>query len=73
MSEPSSGKGLMRRLIQVAVSIVVLGASVYGYRFGVRAGGTVLGVVMAVNAAVFCAILLSAFQMRPWRRDRRDR
>ena len=55
---------LLHRLVQAACFVAVLAALKYGYDFGNRLGGRWLGVVMAVNAAVFCALVVAAVAQR---------
>lgn len=55
-------------------TVVYLGAAMtaagFSFDFGLRAGGTVVGVIAAVNGAVFATILMDAAS-DAWRRRRR--
>lgn len=55
-------------------TVVYLGATVaaagFSFDFGLRAGGTVIAVIAAVNGAVFASILLDAAS-DAWRRRHR--
>lgn len=67
-ADPSAGAGgpppartrarpLWAWIAYVAVSVPGL---IYGYEFGARLGGMLLGLVVAVNGALFCSIMASA-------------
>ena len=49
---------MLRRLVQFACFVAVLAALKCGYDFGARLSGPWLGVVLAINAAVFCALVV---------------
>ncbi len=60
-----------RRLVTAVVcGVAALAGLVSGYDFGLQLGGALVGVVMAVNGAVFCAILAGAAidRLARWRR-----
>ena len=48
-----------RRLIQFIYLVAIVIGLKYGYDFGNRISGMILGVVVALNAAVFCVIIIS--------------
>lgn len=49
---------LQRRVVQVTQIVAVVVGLKYGYDFGKQISGTLLGVVLAINGAVFCAIVV---------------
>lgn len=51
---------LQRGLLWGTTLLATAAGMVYGYDFGKLIGGPVVGVVLALNAAVFCAIMASA-------------
>jgi hypothetical protein len=58
-SEPAR-TALQRGLIALAYALAALAGIVAGYAFGNRIGGPVVGVVLSLNAAVFCSIVVGA-------------
>jgi hypothetical protein len=51
---------LRRSLVALAYGVSALVGIVAGYGFGHRIGGPLIGVVVSLNAAVFCSILVGA-------------
>jgi hypothetical protein len=65
---------LQRRVVQVSQVVAVVVGLKYGYDFGRQISGTLLGIVLAINGAVFCAITVGmiadrAFGQRQGNRD----
>jgi hypothetical protein len=63
----------MRRVIVRGASLAAGAvALVAGYDAGQRMGGALLGAIMAVNAAVFAALVVGALAERLWREAPED-
>jgi hypothetical protein len=60
---PASG-ALQRWLLRLVYLLAAVGGMVYGYDFGKLIGGPVVGVVLALNGAVFCSIVAGALAER---------
>jgi hypothetical protein len=77
MSNPESvtRPAWQRGLIVLATTLAALAGLVAGYGFGGRIGGPLVGVVLALNAAVFCSIIAGALAERcfAWWQDHSPR
>jgi hypothetical protein len=51
---------MQRVLVALAYALAALAGMVYSYDFGKLIGGPVVGVVLALNGAVFCSIIAGA-------------
>jgi hypothetical protein len=51
---------VQRWLVALAYGLAALVGMVYGYDFGKVIGGPFVGVVLALNSAVFCSIVIGA-------------
>jgi len=52
----------LRQVVALIAYALAIGAGLkYGYDFGVQISGTILGVVLAINSAVFCSIVVGMF------------
>lgn len=70
MSDPA-GDGRWRTAVAWAVTLAAaVAGAYYGYGFGKRISGTVIGVILAANGAVFCSVLASAAAERLLKRRR---
>jgi hypothetical protein len=64
MTEPRNARGLGRYLLWAVYGITSMIGAAYGFLFGERVGGVLLGVVLAINCAAFCAVMLSGIVER---------
>ena len=76
MSHPDATKTSAQRIfIALAYTLAALAGTVACYGFGNRIGGPLVGVVLALNGAVFCSIVAGALAERLcawWRGARRQ-
>jgi hypothetical protein len=64
-AEPRAGVAPLRRAALALLHLLAAGAGLAaGYDFGSRIGGPVAGVLLALNAALFCSILVGG--LGPW-------
>jgi hypothetical protein len=63
-AEPSDVQRPPRWLVAAVSTLAALAGLVYSYDFGVQIGGPVVGVVLALNGALFCSILAGALVER---------
>ena len=59
-----AGWGLPRVLSALLTLLAALAGLVYSYDFGVQIGGPLVGVVLALNGALFCSIVAGALAER---------
>jgi hypothetical protein len=59
-AEPGLAKPLQRWLLRGVYGLAAVLGMVYSYDFGTVIGGPVVGVVLALNGAVFCSIVAGA-------------
>ena len=64
MTAPKTAGGLGRYLLWTVYFITSMICAVYSFLFGERVGGVLLGVVLAINCAAFCAVMLSGIVER---------
>jgi len=60
MPTPQEKAGAYRWLAWIAAAISGLVGMYYGFEFGSRLNGLWFGVLLAVNGALFCSILVAA-------------
>ena len=75
-AEPAPTTPLQRRLLWLVYGLSALLGMVYGYGFGKVLGGPIVGVVLALNGAVFCSIVAGALAetlCRWWQAPRQPR
>ena len=68
MSMPRSTHWLRIRLIHLLYGVAIAVGAKYGYDFGLRISGTLLGAVLALNGALFCALIVGMIDERLGRR-----
>ncbi|HRD95684.1 MAG TPA: hypothetical protein PLA97_04670 [Rubrivivax sp.] len=56
----AGNQSLQRWLVRLVHLLAAMAGMVYCYDFGQRIGGPFVGVVLALNGAVFCSIVASA-------------
>ena len=49
---------LRRSLVLVAYLVAIIAGLKYGFDFGKHISGTALGIVLAINSAVFCSFVV---------------
>ena len=66
MQHPDSASvtPMQRWLVRLAYGLAAAAGMVYGYDFGKVIGGPFVGVVLALNGAVFCSIVAGALAER---------
>jgi hypothetical protein len=59
MQQPEAAPAtpLQRWLVRSAYGLAAVIGAIYGYDFGSRIGGMFVGVVLALNGALFCSIV----------------
>ena len=60
LGDDTQPKRPFHRLVQAIYLVALLAGLGYGYSFGERVGGVLLGVVMAINGGLFASILVGA-------------
>jgi hypothetical protein len=63
-AEPSDVQRPPRWLVAAVSLLAALPGVVYSYDFGAQIGGPLVGVVLALNGALFCSILAGALVER---------
>jgi hypothetical protein len=58
--ESATAAPVQRWLVRLAYGLAVVLGAIYGYDFGSRIGGMFIGVILALNGAVFCSIVAGA-------------
>jgi hypothetical protein len=58
--EAAPATPLQRWLVRLTYGLAAVIGAIYGYAFGSRIGGMFVGVVLALNAALFCSIVVGA-------------
>lgn len=71
MAQPQPHDRARTTITRAATLAAALVGLWFGFDFGQRIGGTVIGVVLAANGALFCSILVAAAVERLLR-QRRD-
>lgn len=59
-AEPDPTTPLQRWLVRLVYVLAAVTGTLYGYDFGKVIGGPLMGVVLALNGAVFCSIVAGA-------------
>lgn len=72
MKPPESSRLLRTGLVALAYLLAVAAGVKFGFDFGNRISGTVLGVVLAVNGALFCSFIVGVVFDRLFRPDASD-
>jgi hypothetical protein len=58
MKTPGNTRALRRIVIALAYVAAISAGLKYGYDFGAQISGRLLGVVLAINGAVFCSLIV---------------
>ena len=77
MTRTAPAHPLWRALVLAAYGAAIVAGLKYGYDFGKQISGPILGVVLAINGALFCSIVVGVLvewlrQLRGGNRWRRD-
>jgi len=59
-ADPAPATPLQRWLLRLVYVLAAVTGMVYSYDFGKVIGGPIMGVVLALNGAVFCSIVAGA-------------